>query len=342
MTALVQSRPQKAKSIDRLLMLAAVGAKGFKGGIAMVGPDGYLVSGKAGPGYVRVGCFYEDWDNSAGTTPLAVNVELDQEIFAKWFANDTTAPIVQADMLRDAFVLDDQTVTADSNNSVGGRVWAIDAKRGVLVQCTYDSGADDEEPNVMIHRARAVVTAIAAYTAAAGILTANANGALAAQDGVTLAVGDVVLLPTDKAQAAKDAGPYVVTSAGSATSKFTLARPDWYRTGSAQPSGQVILIGGEGTAWKNNEWKATAAAATFVVDTTDGVFLPRVVKGSQALAAGAATVSNLYVGAAAQFSAVDTTAAAAVKGVLTAGNGTGSLALTGTTTDVISYVITNW
>ena len=309
MTALIQSRPQKAKSIDRLLMLAAIGAKGFKGGIALVGPDGYLVSGKAGPGYVRVGCFYEDFDNSAGTSPLAVNVELDQEIWVKWFANDATVPLVQADMLRTAYVLDDQTVTGDSGNSPAGRVWGLDKTRGVLVQCTFDEGADDQESNVMVHRVRAVITSIAAYTAAAGVLTANATGAIGAQDGVTLAAGDVVLLPTDKATTAKDAGPYVVTNPGAVGVKFVLTRPDWYRSGSTQPSGILLTVGGEGTKRAGSEWKAMVASATFVVDTSDGQFYPRLEQvTTAAMVAGvSAANSTLYVAANAQFSPIPVT-----------------------------------
>lgn len=275
MTALLQSRGSSVKSIERLLMLLEVGAKVWKGGIALVNANGNVVQGQAGPGYVRVGTFYEDKDNSAGTSTIAVNVELDQEIFARWFVNDTTAPVKQTDMLKDCYVLDDQTVTADSINSPAGRVWGIDTIQGVLVQCTYGQNPPDEEVFALVHQARAVITSIAAYTAAGGVLTANANGAIGAQDGVTLAAGDVVFLPTDKAAAPADAGPYIATAVGGASAKFVLTRPNWFRTGSHQPSGQMITLGGEGTLWQGSEWKSLVAASTFVVDTTDGAFYPR-------------------------------------------------------------------
>ena len=266
MTALIQSRPQSAMTIERLLMLAPIGAKGWKGGIAVVGPDGYTITGKAGPGFVRVGAFHEDFDNTLGVAPLAVNIELDQEIKCKWYYNDVVAPIVQADVLRRAFVLDDQTVTADSGNST-----------------RYTSN---------------IVT---------GALTAPANGALAAQDGVaTLAVGDMLLLPTDKAAAAKDAGPYIITALGGAAAKFVLTRPDWYRTGSTQPSGQMITVRGEGTARGGSEWKSLVATPTFVVDTTDGAFYPRFESvTTTAMVAGVSPANNtLYVAANAQFNPI--------------------------------------
>lgn len=283
MTALVQSRISKPKSISRLLMLVASGAKGFKGGQAVVNSAGYVVNGAAGPGNVKVGYFYEDFDNSAGSVPLAVNVELDQEIWARWLANDTTAPLTQADMLRDAYVLDDQTGTADSDNTIAGRVWGIDTKLGVLVQCTYAQGSSDTSQS-LVHDVRAVLTSVASYVAAAGVLTASATGAIGAQDGVTLAAGDLVLLPTDKAATASDAGPYIVTSPGATGVKFVLTRPDWYRSGSHQTSGQILTVRAEGTKYGGSEWKSLVDASTFVVDTTDGGFYPRLQTSAESVA----------------------------------------------------------
>jgi hypothetical protein len=283
MSALIQSRISKPKSISRLLMLVAIGAKGYKGGQAVVNSAGYVVNGASGPGNVKVGYFYEDFDNSAGSVPLAVNIELDQEIWVRWLANDTTAPITQADMLRDAYVLDDQTATADSNNTIAGRVWGIDTKLGVLTQCTFAQGSADTSQS-LVHDVRGVITSIASYVAAAGVLTASATGAIGAQDGITLAAGDLVLLPTDKAATASDAGPYIVTSPGGTGVKFVLTRPDWYRSGSHQTSGQIITVRAEGTKYGGSEWKSLVAASTFVVDTTDGVFYPRLQTSAESVA----------------------------------------------------------
>jgi hypothetical protein len=114
---------------------------------------------------------------------------------------------------------------------------------------------------------------------------------------VTLVAGDVIILPTDLAQAAKDAGPYVVVNPGSASAKFVLSRPDWYATGSTQLTGQSITLGGEGTARGGSEWSAIAPVASFVVDTTDGQWYPAmetVVSGA-ATAGVSPTITSLYV-----------------------------------------------
>jgi hypothetical protein len=131
-----------------------------------------------------------------------------------------------------------------------------------------------------------------------------------------------------------------VTALGSASAKFVLSRPAWFASSAGIPQGKAIEVSGEGTVWGGIDWKCLAAAGA--IDSADPKIYPRCVKGTQALTAGAATVSSLFVWTSAQANATDTTAAAAVKVVLTAGNGTGSLALTGTTTDTIAYVISNF
>lgn len=190
-------------------------------------------------------------------------------------------------------------------------------------------------------KVKAVATSLAAYTGTGtATLTGSANGAIGTQDGVTLLVGDLIHLPTGLTNVtAVDSGPWMVQSLGGASAKYVLVRPGWLAFAAAIPQGLTFEVM-QGTAWANSTWKATATAA--ICGTNDGAWYPRVVKGAQALTAGAATVSNLPIMSSAQCAVLDTTAAAAVKGVLTAGALNGSLALTGTTTDVLAYVITNW
>lgn len=184
-----------------------------------------------------------------------------------------------------------------------------------------------------VHRARGVVTVNESLTAFDSVT----GGTI--RDGVTYAQGDVVLLVAQSS--ASQNGLYYVGAVASGSAPLTRV-PD-YATGTVFSAGQpqVVELGPDGTVFGLSTWKLTTTGAV-TVDTTNTAWLPRTVKGTQALSGGAATVSNLYVGSLAQFSANDTTAANAVKGVLTAGGGSGSLALTGTTTDTISYVITNW
>jgi hypothetical protein len=143
------------------------------------------------------------------------------------------------------------------------------------------------------YRARAVATsALAAYTYVAGVITANANGALGAVfDGVTVAAGDVVFLPPGIAAALADQGAYTVTSLGGASAKFVLTRVDWLPDASVQKSGFQIKVGGEGTVYKNTTWQAMLAADTFTVGTTDAKFFPTQVSGQTVLVAGTFTIS---------------------------------------------------
>ena len=323
MTALAANRPLKEKPIKRLRYNLPIGIHAYQNGAACMAvaagvtaagvafAAGQIVPGFASPSLVRIGVFAEEKDNSAGTAVTPVNVDLDQEIIGRWFSNDATTPVVAGGLLQDCYMLDDQTVSGNpAGRSVAGRVWQLDGLLGVLVQANFK--LIEEGDYAFVHQARAVITSIAAYTAAspaAGTLTANAVGAIGAQDGVTLVAGDVVILPTDKAATAKDAGPYIVVNPGSGAAKFVLTRPAWFATGSTQQTGTMLTVGGEGTVYGGSEWKSIIAATTFVVDTTDGVFYPRIqtVTTAAMVAGVSAANSTLYVSPNAQFSPLPVT-----------------------------------
>jgi hypothetical protein len=143
------------------------------------------------------------------------------------------------------------------------------------------------------HVARvATAAALAAYTASGGVLTANANGALAAVDGVTLVAGDRLLLVTGAAGA--DNGLYVVTSAGGASAKYVLTRaPDW-ATGSTLLPATVVEVGPEGTLFANTSWKVTTALPV-TVDTTSVALFPGRVTQSVTLVTGFVTKTNVPI-----------------------------------------------
>lgn len=92
---------------------------------------------------IRIGTFDAETDNSAGTGTVLVNVTLEQEIWATWYDNATGSnKITIANFFADAYILDDHTVTsASSGNSKAGRVWAVDAIKGVLISCRPDGAA---------------------------------------------------------------------------------------------------------------------------------------------------------------------------------------------------------
>lgn len=103
-------------------------------------------------------------------------------------------------------------------------------------------------------RARAATTANLSATLVANVLTADANGALGAQDGVTLIVGDKLFVKDQAAGAAR--GLYVVTSLGSGSSKFVLTRAPEFDASAEAMAGTSIYVS-EGTVNGNQTWELT-------------------------------------------------------------------------------------
>lgn len=329
----------------------AASAKIYANAIVAMNSSGYAVPASADASLVVIGRAINSADNTGGSAG-ALYINIEQGAFDFALASGVNA-LGAGDVGKVVYAQDDCTV---SKSDQGGTLPIAGVFLGLYVPANSSTtraivqfgpsilagavGTNDAKS----FTARAVLTSLAAYAASSGVLTASANGAIGAQDGVTLAVGDVVILPAYTAGAATiaaaDVGPYVVTAVGSASAKFVLSRPSWWSSGAGIPAGKAIAVSGEGTVWSGSTWKALSAAGS--VDSADPKLYPAVVKGTKTLSGGAGTVSNLFVWTAAQAACTDTTAAAAVKAVLTAGNGTGSIALTGTTTDVIGYVITNF
>lgn len=114
----------------------------------------------------------------------------------------------------------------------------------------------------------AAALAANAYDATAKTLTANANGAMAAVDGVALAVGDRVLLKDEVAGSHN--GIYVVTSLGGASAKYVLTRADDFYVSAHMQGGTKVAIS-EGTA--NGDKTATLTTNDpITLDTTALVF----------------------------------------------------------------------
>lgn len=174
------------------------------------------------------------------------------------------------------------------------------------------------------------------------VLTANANGALGAQDGVTLAVGDLVLLAAGAA--GKDNGLYVVTSLGSAGTPWVLTSRFQNFAQGAVTSSLVVQVDFAGTSWGGSEWKLLTAGA-ITVGTTAQAWYPKSQRGSGSTGGGT-TVSLTTLWAAATTStmlAADNSGAAAVEvGAVVAGAGTGTCTLTGTTGHTLSWYLNNW
>jgi len=151
--------------------------------------------------------------------------------------------------------------------------------------------------------ARAVVTSLAANTeSSAGVLTADANGAIGTQDGVTLVAGDDVFVAegTTNLDSAEQAGPYTVAVVGDGSTKFVLVRPVWWQDGATISQASDVKIAG-GTVYGGSTWR-TFAAKGAVVGTNAPLAYPDYVGQSVTLVAGTATISNTPLRSATQSS----------------------------------------
>ena len=116
----------------------------------------------------------------------------------------------------------------------------------------------------------ATTTALAACTYANGTagvgatLTADANGALAAQDGITLAVSDILLVKNQVAP--EENGIYSVVTVGDAGSQFILTRNTDFNDTNKIHGGSFTFIQ-EGTTQADSGW-VMSADGTITVGTT--------------------------------------------------------------------------
>lgn len=240
--------------------LAAVAVRG---GVALaVNSSGYGITAGIAAGDAPVGISEKAVDNSAGSAgDQSVNAQRDF-----FYDNDSTNPITQAMLHRSYCYLVDNHTAGSSN--VGGTL----ALLGVPVYLGTGADAGKVAVRVMActphaalpaqaaaFKARGVALNLEAGAFAAGVFTATANGALATQDGLTVDVNDVLMLPagtlTTLVVSAANSGPYVVTSIGGASSKVVLTRPLWWKHGDEIPAGQEIPIKA-GTLFGGSTFKA--------------------------------------------------------------------------------------
>lgn len=153
--------------------------------------------------------------------------------------------------------------------------------------------------NLLANKCRNVVTSLQAYggTGTATLTQTTPSSGWATQDGVTNVVGDVVFIQggTTNLTNAKDAGPWVVQSLGSASASWVLVRPAWFAQGAICPLGLVIDIDGEGTLWAGTQWKSFATVGSAVIGTNDLTFYVGRVTQTAVLAAGTIAVTNVGV-----------------------------------------------
>lgn len=141
---------------------------------------------------------------------------------------------------------------------------------------------------------RVASTANLVGTRTGAILLADANGAIAAMDGVTLVAGDRILMKDQTTGA--DKGIYVITALGDGSSKWSMTRAADFDTSAKVTAGAIIPVS-EGTLGGNKTWQLTTndaitlntTALTFAaVGAAIGVATPTAV----AAAASAGSTGN--------------------------------------------------
>lgn len=223
-----------------------------------------------------------------------------------YFATGSGVNEITADDIdKPCFLYDDDTVyLTDASGTLSFAGFVVDVREDgrVMVDMSenarrlYGLFSAGEEPTNDRPFARAVMTSLAACAAASGVITATNNGALGAQDGVTLTAGQVVFIPkgTTNLPAVADAGPYVVTVVGTAGTKFVLTRPAWFAHGDPILQAFDVKIGGEGTLYKNSTWRTTCAGS-LVIGTGDPLFFPDQVQQEAVLVAGHKELTNVPI-----------------------------------------------
>lgn len=278
----------------------------YAGNYVALNASGYLIqtSLTASPAYAIVGVVSKDVDNSSGQ-----NGDLFADVENIYFLdNDTTNPITAAHIGRAyCYIVDNHTV---SSADLGYRPLAgVPVALGSTANQTYGKVAVAcgvatpyaSNPYLAASsgafEARGVATNLAALTFAAdGTFEADANGAIASQDGLTVAVNDVFILPagtiTTGVVSAANSGPYVITAIGGASAKFTGRRPAWWYDGGAVPNKSIEVR--SGTLFGGTRWKPFCAVSQ-VIGTDDPQLYPERVTQQVTLVAGTKTISNVPI-----------------------------------------------
>jgi len=186
------------------------------------------------------------------------------------------------------------TISVPNRQTIGGNTQALcDAVSDQFAAAVVDIEALQLGTTLPAFKARGTLTSLAAYTTTSGVITADANGAIGTQDGLTLVANDVVVMPPGVAVAAAEAGPWVVTTVGTAGSKFVLTRPTWWPHAGTVGAGQTVDVAA-GTTFAGTRWKVYATAA-ITVGTTDPSFYPEKVNLAATLVAGHKAITSVPI-----------------------------------------------
>lgn len=124
--ALTSGRNTVEISDGKILILPVkANTKIYEGSIVMV-DAGFAVQGKKAVDLIAAGRAEEFIDNTgAGGINGAKSIKVRRGVFK--YSNDTTNPVTEADILKECYVLDDETVTMlSTGTSKAGKVLGLD------------------------------------------------------------------------------------------------------------------------------------------------------------------------------------------------------------------------
>lgn len=290
----------------------------YAGSMVATNSSGYAVPASASSAQRLWGRCERDADNRTAAhggpgpgTDAAINVTVRQGVF--FFNNGTGINALGVgDVGSPVFASDDNTVNKTDNGGQwpyagvmmpgGGPDNLRDTGTGEVAVFVGKPDAYGLNPYLIpaaAFTARNVATSLpGTFTVTSGVLLADANGALGAQDGVTNAVNDVIILPVGTVGSgtvtAANSGPWKLTAIGGASAKYAAIRPDWWPNAGLIVPGASIGVGGEGTLFGGTVWK-TFAAGSVVIGTGDPLLYPDKVTQQKTLSAGTTTISNIPI-----------------------------------------------
>lgn len=138
MTALTNERQSSREAWSYRQFTLASGTKAYKNGTAAINlGTGKVIPATTSTSLSVIGKFAETIDATSGDQ--LVNVALSREVWIEWLANDSSS-VASTDLGGICYLKDDQSVTiAPAGASVAGRIWGVDAAKGVAVE--FLSGA---------------------------------------------------------------------------------------------------------------------------------------------------------------------------------------------------------
>lgn len=145
-----------------------------------------------------------------------------------------------------------QGVGINATAPTTGQLWQFNGSQWIPTTIDVLTKIFDFKPSVRV----ATTTTLPAYTRSGNTLTGNSNGALSAQDGVTLVVNDPILVKNESGGNQPYNGAYILTQVGDGSHPFILTRRDDADSSVEVTAGMFVGVE-EGTANADTFWWLT-------------------------------------------------------------------------------------